>query len=236
MQHLIDFAESSEEFREIANLALNYDLVQGIVVDLDPFWLQAWRVAQRFGHDYLAWWVEHPIFHGGPEAYLPPLDRSTVDQWRPPGWSSYGKGLQLADDPLPYVVKICLRPGQGWEKIPHAGEFIPSSRRVRVVIETRPPATLRANPRKKRRPLVGGVSIGVGSNDFGTLGVIASMQPLHSYPDANVLGVWTRNAGPDRTSRAWAWKSPTILPFASGVTLWPASQTIRPPLVTTAGA
>jgi len=41
---------------------------------------------------------------------------------------------------------------------------------------------------------------------FGKLGVIASMQPLHSYPDADSL-VWVRNAGPDRASRAWAWKS-----------------------------
>jgi len=42
---------------------------------------------------------------------------------------------------------------------------------------------------------------------FGKLGVIASMQPLHSYPDADTLEVWARNVGPDRASRAWAWKS-----------------------------
>ena len=42
---------------------------------------------------------------------------------------------------------------------------------------------------------------------FGKLGVIASMQPLHSYPDEDTLRVWARNAGPDRASRAWVWKS-----------------------------
>jgi predicted amidohydrolase YtcJ len=42
---------------------------------------------------------------------------------------------------------------------------------------------------------------------FAKLGVIASMQPLHSYPDADTLDVWARNAGPDRASRAWSWKS-----------------------------
>jgi len=42
---------------------------------------------------------------------------------------------------------------------------------------------------------------------FGKLGVIASMQPLHSYPNADALDVWARNAGPDRASRAWSWKS-----------------------------
>ena len=42
---------------------------------------------------------------------------------------------------------------------------------------------------------------------FGKLGVIASMQPLHSYPNADTLDIWARNIGPERASRAWAWKS-----------------------------
>jgi predicted amidohydrolase YtcJ len=42
---------------------------------------------------------------------------------------------------------------------------------------------------------------------FGKLGVIASMQPLHAYPDEDTLDVWARNIGPDRASRAWVWKS-----------------------------
>jgi predicted amidohydrolase YtcJ len=42
---------------------------------------------------------------------------------------------------------------------------------------------------------------------FARLGVIASMQPLHAYPDEDTLGVWARNIGPERASRAWLWKS-----------------------------
>jgi predicted amidohydrolase YtcJ len=42
---------------------------------------------------------------------------------------------------------------------------------------------------------------------FGKLGVIASMQPLHSNPDSDTLDVWARNIGPERASRAWVWKS-----------------------------
>jgi predicted amidohydrolase YtcJ len=42
---------------------------------------------------------------------------------------------------------------------------------------------------------------------FGKLGIIASMQPLHSYPNDDVLDVWAHNVGPERASRAWAWKS-----------------------------
>jgi predicted amidohydrolase YtcJ len=42
---------------------------------------------------------------------------------------------------------------------------------------------------------------------FGKLGVIASMQPLHSYPDADTLDVWAKAIGPERVARAWLWKS-----------------------------
>jgi len=42
---------------------------------------------------------------------------------------------------------------------------------------------------------------------FGALGVIASMQPLHSYPDEDTMEVWARNVGPERAGRAWAWRS-----------------------------
>ena len=40
---------------------------------------------------------------------------------------------------------------------------------------------------------------------FGRLGVIASFQPLHAYPDRNVLHVWARNVGPERARLAFAW-------------------------------
>ncbi len=42
---------------------------------------------------------------------------------------------------------------------------------------------------------------------FGGLGVVASFQPLHAYPDANTLQVWARNVGPERVARAFAWQS-----------------------------
>jgi predicted amidohydrolase YtcJ len=42
---------------------------------------------------------------------------------------------------------------------------------------------------------------------FGRLGVIASMQPLHAYPENNTLQVWARNVGPERMTRAFAWQS-----------------------------
>jgi len=40
---------------------------------------------------------------------------------------------------------------------------------------------------------------------FGREGIIASMQPLHAYPNEDVLEVWARNVGPERAKRAWPW-------------------------------
>jgi len=39
---------------------------------------------------------------------------------------------------------------------------------------------------------------------FGSLGVIASFQPFHSYPDDDALKVWAPHVGPERVQRAWA--------------------------------
>lgn len=65
------------------------------------------------------------------------------------------------------------------------------------------------NHKPDRRPRIEHIET-IAASDiprFGKLGVIASMQPLHSYPDSDTLDVWARNVGPDRASRAWAWKS-----------------------------
>jgi predicted amidohydrolase YtcJ len=65
------------------------------------------------------------------------------------------------------------------------------------------------NHTKDHRPRVEHIE-GISAADiprFGKLGVVASMQPLHSYPDADTLDVWAHNVGPERASRAWVWKS-----------------------------
>jgi hypothetical protein len=42
---------------------------------------------------------------------------------------------------------------------------------------------------------------------FASLGVVASMQPYHGDPSPNQVDVWAGNIGPERASRAWAWRS-----------------------------
>jgi predicted amidohydrolase YtcJ len=67
----------------------------------------------------------------------------------------------------------------------------------------------RKNHTKDHRPRIEHIET-IASTDiprFAKLGVVASMQPLHAYPDADTLDVWARNIGPDRAARAWLWKS-----------------------------
>jgi predicted amidohydrolase YtcJ len=68
---------------------------------------------------------------------------------------------------------------------------------------------------------------------FGRLGVMASMQPLHAYPNEDTFKAWVPSVGPERTQRAWAWHSIQaaggVLAFGSDwpiVTLspWPGLQ------------
>lgn len=70
---------------------------------------------------------------------------------------------------------------------------------------------------------------------FGREGVIASMQPLHAYPNEDTLQVWARNVGPERAKRAWPWRDIAagggVLAFGSDwpvVTLnpWPGIQNL----------
>lgn len=42
---------------------------------------------------------------------------------------------------------------------------------------------------------------------FGTLGVIAAMQPFHANPSPNQIDVWAANIGPERASRGWSYAS-----------------------------
>lgn len=79
---------------------------------------------------------------------------------------------------------------------------------IRTVLDTYELAE-KKNHHKDHRPRIEHIET-IDPGDvprFAKLGVIASMQPLHCYPDADTLEVWARNLGPDRASRAWVWKS-----------------------------
>ena len=67
----------------------------------------------------------------------------------------------------------------------------------------------RTNHTKDARPRIEHIET-ISAEDiprFGKLGVIASFQPLHAYPDEDTLQIWARNTGPERATRAWVWHS-----------------------------
>ena len=81
-------------------------------------------------------------------------------------------------------------------------------RGVRMALDAHQ-AALEAGGRRDRRGRIEHIET-IHPDDiprFAALGVIASMQPLHATPDQNNESVWQRNAGPDRASRGFAWRS-----------------------------
>ncbi|GAC1626343.1 MAG: amidohydrolase [Candidatus Acidiferrum sp.] len=107
-------------------------------------------------------------------------------------------------EPEKYKAAVVELDKRGFQLFTHAiGDYA-----VRTALDAYENAEI-ANHTLDRRPRIEHIET-IAPADvprFGKLGVIASMQPLHSYPDADTLDVWAKNAGQDRASRAWAWKS-----------------------------
>jgi hypothetical protein len=175
MQYLIDFAENDSEVRRILEITAKYKTVQGVVVDLDRSWVLTWTIAARWGEQVLSNWI--PWLTEPPGLRLPrllprPIQSSDIETWRPPNWGQYQQKFGLKKDGPPWVVRVCLRPTiSPDELVPTIEELRDSTGRVRVELETRSVARLASNPRKNYSPIQGGISIGVGPTDYGTLGL-----------------------------------------------------------------
>jgi len=107
-------------------------------------------------------------------------------------------------EPEKYKAAVAEIDKRGFQMFTHAiGDYA-----VRTALDAYEDAETR-NHKRDHRPRIEHIET-IAASDisrFGKLGVIASMQPLHSYPDADTLEVWVHNVGPERASRAWAWKS-----------------------------
>ena len=107
-------------------------------------------------------------------------------------------------DPDKYKAAVAELDKRGLQLFTHAiGDY-----GVRTALDAYENAE-KVNGTQDRRPRIEHIETiqAVDIPRFGKLGVIASMQPLHSYPNDDTLNVWARNIGPDRAGRAWVWKS-----------------------------
>ena len=134
-------------------------------------------------------------------------------------------------DPAKYKQAVAELNRRGFQVFTHAI----GDRSVRLALDAYE-SSYKSSPNKNLRDRVEHIET-ISAPDiarFGQLGVIASMQPLHAYPDNDTLKVWSPNIGPERTTRAWVWHSILAsggrLAFGSDwpvVTLnpWPGVQT-----------
>jgi predicted amidohydrolase YtcJ len=107
-------------------------------------------------------------------------------------------------DPAKYKEAIAELDRRGFQIFTHAI----GDRAVRLALDAYEQARTK-NHTSDARPRVEHIET-IAASDiprFGSLGAIASFQPLHAYPDDDTLKIWARNAGPDRAGRAWVWHS-----------------------------
>jgi predicted amidohydrolase YtcJ len=101
---------------------------------------------------------------------------------------------------------VAMMDAKGWQVFIHAI----GDRGIRMALDAyEHAAEVNPVPARGRRHRIEHIEA-VSASDvarFAKLGVIASMQPFHANPIQNVLEVWAVNVGPERASRAWAWKS-----------------------------
>jgi predicted amidohydrolase YtcJ len=109
-------------------------------------------------------------------------------------------------DPDTFNRMVRLLDARGWQVMTHAI----GDRAVRMALDAYAHAA-RSNPApaRGRRHRVEHVETAttVDLARFGALGVIASMQPFHGTPSPSQIDVWSRNIGPDRAARGWAYRS-----------------------------
>lgn len=107
-------------------------------------------------------------------------------------------------DPEKYKAAVAELDKRGLQLFTHAiGDYA-----IRTALDAYEFAKTQ-NHTKDRRPRVEHIEDSSTADipRFGKLGVIASMQPLHAYPDADTLDVWAKAVGRERAARAWVWKS-----------------------------
>jgi predicted amidohydrolase YtcJ len=151
---------------------------------------------KQYNDDWIAGGVVKTMLDGVVEAHTAVMLAPYTDD---PAQSG-----KLFWDPDKYKATVADLDARGLQIFTHAI----GDKAVRLALDAYQNAA-EVNKTKDARPRIEHIeTISAADVDrFGKLGVIASMQPLHSYPDDDTLNIWSRNIGPERASRAWVWRS-----------------------------
>jgi predicted amidohydrolase YtcJ len=187
-----------QELREEKQLSVRFHIAYSLEPpELRPQDMDAIEAARKRFHDD---WIDV----NSVKFYLDGVVESHTAAFLNPYTDEPSKKGSLFWDPGKYKAAVAELDKKGLQLYTHAiGDYA-----VRTALDAYEFAE-RENHSKDHRNRVEHVET-IAAADiprFGKLGVIASMQPLHAYPDANTLEVWARNVGPERAARAWVWKS-----------------------------
>lgn len=106
-------------------------------------------------------------------------------------------------EPAAYAAGVAEFDRRGFQILTHAI----GDKAIRVALDTyeqAAPAATRADRRFRVEHIESPAAAEIPR--FGALGVIASMQPLHTTPSDNMTNIWASAIGPERASRAWPWE------------------------------
>jgi predicted amidohydrolase YtcJ len=219
-----EYLDLYNELRQKQELSLRFYIAYFLdPPELRPADLEKIEQARRTYHDdWISGGVVKTMLDGVIEAHTAALLAPYSDDPQQSG--------KLFWEPAKYQQAITELDRRGLQIFTHAI----GDRSVRLALDAYQQAA-ETNHTRDARPRIEHIET-ISAQDiprFGKQGVIASFQPLHAYPNENVLNVWARNAGPERTQRAWVWHSIEstggVLAFGSDwpvVTLnpWPGVQ------------
>ena len=186
-----------QELREEKQLSVRFHIAYSLEPpELRPQDMDAIEAARKRFHDD---WIDV----NSVKFYLDGVVESHTAAFLDPYTDEPSKKGSLFWDPGKYKAAVAELDKKGLQLYTHAiGDYA-----VRTALDAYEFAE-RENHSKDHRNRVEHVETITAADipRFGKLGVIASMQPLHAYPE-DTLEVWARNAGPERAARAWVWKS-----------------------------
>jgi predicted amidohydrolase YtcJ len=193
-----EYLDLFDELRKSKELTLRFYMAYflnppGLTPEINK---QIDNTRRQYGDDWISGGVVKTMLDGVVEAHTAAMLAPYSDDP-----SQSGK---LFWDPEQYKATVADLDRRGYQIFTHAI----GDKAVRLALDAYQNAeevnhTADARPRIEHIETISAQDI----DRFGKLGVIASMQPLHSYPDEDTLGIWARNIGPERATRPWVWRS-----------------------------